>query len=114
MKLIWATRGRDWGFRFLLKGGYEDPLPVYESVFGTLPGREGYRKVGDKIALRFPDPELREDASGRVIPHEFVVLGERAAGLGSFEEAFSVIWPLVAGRYEQIWNVPQPPRNLEQ
>ena len=26
MSLIWATRGRTWGFRFLLNGGFADPL----------------------------------------------------------------------------------------
>ena len=25
MTLIWATRGRTWGFRFLRDGGFEEP-----------------------------------------------------------------------------------------
>src|SRR5690606_6305373 len=31
--LVWATRGRSWGFRFLLNGGLSDPLPTYERIF---------------------------------------------------------------------------------
>ena len=33
MSLIWATRGRTWGFRFLRDGGFPDPLPVYDLAF---------------------------------------------------------------------------------
>ena len=35
--LIWATRGRTWGFRFLLDGGQADPLTTYERAFARLP-----------------------------------------------------------------------------
>ena len=33
VNLIWATRGRTWGFRFLLDGEYASPLATYESAF---------------------------------------------------------------------------------
>ena len=32
-RLIWATRGRSWGFRFLLNAGLPDPLADYERSF---------------------------------------------------------------------------------
>ena len=36
MTLIWATRGRTWGFRFLRDGGLEDPLDTYEEAFAGI------------------------------------------------------------------------------
>ncbi len=33
MKIIWATRGKTWGYKFLLDGQFADPLPVYERAF---------------------------------------------------------------------------------
>ena len=48
MRFIWATRGRDWGFKFLRDGGFSDPLPIYEAAFeGTDPSLS---------TLRFDDP----------------------------------------------------------
>lgn len=35
-RLIWATRGRSWGFRFMLDGGLSDPLPDCERAFGDV------------------------------------------------------------------------------
>lgn len=59
-----------------------DPLVVRDHVFS---GFEGHPKVcqgvDDKVALGFPDPDERGDAAGRVIPHEFVVLGPNAGAL---------------------------------
>ncbi len=115
MKLIWATRGRTWGFRFLLDGGFDDPLPVYDEIFskaGDLP--EAWRRVDEKVALRFPDPEGRKDAAGRVIPHEFVVLWPWAwaDGIDSTEDGRRLIWPLVADEFARIWQLPEPPSAL--
>jgi hypothetical protein len=64
---IWATRGRTWGFRFLRSGGLEDPLGVYEDTFSQIGDQpKAWRRVADKVALRFPDPDGRRDAaSGR-------------------------------------------------
>ncbi len=75
MRLLWATRGRTWGFRFLLNGGFDDPLGVYDEIFPEMDGQpEAWRRVDEKVALRFPDPLERQDAAGRVIPHESVLL----------------------------------------
>ncbi len=46
---IWATRGRTWGFRFLRKGGYEDPLGVYEDAFSKV-HYAGYRAARPSFA----------------------------------------------------------------
>jgi hypothetical protein len=55
--LIWATRGRSWGFRFLLNGGRHDPLPEYEGSFAGLEDEPAtWRRTAAKVALRFPDP----------------------------------------------------------
>ena len=108
--LIWATRGRHWGFRFLLKGGIPDPLATYERVFAALADeRAGWNSVGDAVGLRFPDPLARRDAAGRVIPHDFVILGEAAAGVESVDDGLHRVWPLVAGAYPRVWDASGPP-----
>ena len=103
-EFIWATRGRTWGFRFLRDGGEADPLPVYEQVFGGVGGDpELCRAVGDRVAVRFSDPEGRTDRAGRVIPHEFVVFAPLAERITSVEAAREVLWPLVFGEYDEMW-----------
>ena len=108
--LIWATRGRHWGFRFLLTGGLSDPLATYEHAFEELSEEtEGWSCVGDDVALRFPDPLARRDAAGRVIPHDFVLLGEAAVGVKSLDDGRHRVWPLVAEAYARVWDAAGPP-----
>jgi hypothetical protein len=112
MRLLWATRGRTWGFRFLLNGGFDDPLGVYDEIFPEMDGQpEAWRRVDEKVALRFPDPLERQDAAGRVIPHEFVILWPRpwADGIDSVEDGRRLIWPLVADEFTRVWDLPEPP-----
>jgi hypothetical protein len=110
MSLIWATRGRSWGFRFLCDGGYEDPLPVYEEVFsGVEDASKVWRRVGEKGALRFPDPEERRDAAGRVIPHDFVVFRPLADQIRSPEDGRRLVWPVVKEKFDRVWDRPKPP-----
>ena len=108
--LIWATRGRCWGFRFLLDGGLSDPLLEYERVFADL-GDEPmvWRRAAGKVALRFPDPLGRRDAAGRVIPHEFVVFGGFANDIQSAEEGLQQVWRHVAQAYARVWDAENPP-----
>ncbi len=107
MKLIWATRGYSWGFRFLQDGGCADPLPTYDAGFTSI-GEESevWRRVGDLVVLRFADPLGRRDTAGRVIPHEFVVWPPEADEIDSVEAGRRLIWPLVADDYERVWNLP--------
>ena len=108
--LIWATRGRFWGFRFLLKGGLSDPLPAYERSFaGDDDEPATWRRAAGTVALRFPDPLGRRDASGRVIPHEFVVFGDLADEIESVEDGRTHIWPRVAEAYARVWDAERPP-----
>jgi hypothetical protein len=112
VKLIWATRGKSWGFRFLDRGGFKDPLPEYDTVFAGLEGRlEICCRVGSKVALRLPDPLGRQDAAGRVIPHEFVVFPPLADQLHSVEDGLQLVWnlPQVADRFARVWALPMPP-----
>lgn len=112
--LVWATRGRAWGFRFLLTGGLTDPLPEYERVLAELgDARTGYCRVAGKVGLRLPDPQGRRDASGRVIPHEFVLSGSLAEQVGSVEEGLKRVWPLVADFYDKAWSDGSAPSELE-
>lgn len=112
MTLIWATRGKNWGFRFLDRGGFDDPLPEYDAAFAGLEGvREACRRVGDRVALRFPDPLGRRDAAGRVIPHDFVVFPPLSAQVNSVNDGLKLVWrlPKVADRFEEIWSRPEAP-----
>lgn len=105
MSLIWATRGRRWGFRFLRDGGAADPLPEYDAAFtGVGSDPSAFRRRGATVAVRFPDPLDRRDAAGRVIPHEFVVMPPLADQVDSVEDALEVVWPLVADEYEAVWD----------
>ena len=107
MSLIWATRGLHWGFRFVYGGGFDDPLVEYDQIFGNVgPDDEVFVRIGDRAALRFPDPLDRTDRAGRVIPHEFVLDSSIASGVA---EARNAVWPLVSGYYAQIWDVEEPP-----
>jgi len=107
---IWATRGRTWGFRFLRTGGFPDPLGVYEAIFSKVEdGPEAWLRVADRVALRFPDPEGRQDASGRVIPHDFVLFGPWADGINSLEDGRQRIWHVVADEFESVWDDTEPP-----
>lgn len=110
MSLIWATGGRQWGFRFLLDGGYPDPLETYERAFAGLEDEtQVFRRVGNRAALRFLDPLGRRDTAGRVIPHDFVVMGALAASVGSVDDGLERVWPLVRDVYARVWESDKPP-----
>ena len=111
MTLIWVTRGRAWGFRFLRSEGVEDPLRVYEDTFSGIGDEpEVWRRVGEKVALRFPDPLTRKDQAGRVIPHDFVISGPLAARISSVEDGLALVWPEVSGDFARDWDLPEPSR----
>lgn len=110
---IWATRGLNWGFRFLRRGGFEDPLGVYEEVFADVSEQpEIWHRSRGRVALRFPDPLERRDAAGRVIPHDFVLLGAWADGIDSFEDGRTRLWREVADEFERVWEKESPPQSL--
>lgn len=113
-ELIWATRGRSWGFRFLLDGGLPDPLPEYERVFAGIEDEPtAWRRAAGKAALRFPDPDGRRDAAGRVIPHEFVVPEDLAKGIESAEDGKQLVWPLVEKAYGRVYAASDPPSSAD-
>lgn len=110
MRVIWATRGLVWGFQFLRTGGFSDPLPVYERAFSGIEDElPVFRRSPEGVAFRFPDPLGRSDRSGRVIPHEFVVLGPSSAELSSVEDGLRLVWPEVADEYARVWDQPKAP-----
>jgi hypothetical protein len=101
---IWATRGRDWGFRFLRDAGLPDPLMTYEAAFSALGDEpDCFTKKGDVVALRMRDPEGRRDAAGRMIFHEFVLLRHVGVDVITAEDARRTVWPLVEAEYATIW-----------
>lgn len=108
--LVWATRGRRWGFRLLLTAGLSDPLRRYELAFGGAADEPTlFQRTAVGVALRFPDPDGRRDEAGRVIPHEFVVLGDLADDVQSVEDGVTLIWPMVADSYARAWDAASPP-----
>lgn len=114
MNLIWATRGRSWGFRFLRDGGFPDPLPIYDHAFAGTEGEPTtFRRVGTQVALRFPDPDGRSDESGRVIPHDIVVLPPLADDIRSVDDGQRIVWPLIAGAFKSLWDLERPPSATE-
>lgn len=109
-RLIWATAGRSWGFRFLLAGGLSDPLPTYERIFADVEEEpSACRRAAGSVALRIPDPMGRRDSAGRVISHEFVVSGEMANEIGSVKDGLEQVWPLVAEAYARVWDADGAP-----
>lgn len=107
--LIWATRGRTWGFRFLLDAGLSDPLLAYEQAFGDLSDApSAWHRQNGQVALRISDPLGRHDSARRVIPHEFVIFGDLAADVSSVEDGLDKVWPLVSEAYASIWESPNP------
>lgn len=107
-RLIWATRGKSWGFRFLRSGGLDDPLHAYEAAFDGVGGStEALQQTGMTTALRFPDPEGRRDAAGRVIPHEFVLFAPLSGSIDSVESGVGLVWPLVGEEFANIWDQPR-------
>jgi hypothetical protein len=110
VSLIWATRGRSWGFRFLRTAGISDPLLDYQTAFsGVADMPQVWRRDAATVALRFPDPLGRHDRAGRVIPHEFIVFEPLASKVQSVEDGVREIWPLVAERFAQTWDKAEPP-----
>jgi hypothetical protein len=110
VNLIWATRGRTWGFRFLLDGGFSDPLLVYERAFAGTQGDVAVcRRMGDELALRLRDPLNRTDDAGRVIPHDFVVRGALSNELRSVDDGLREVWPLVADVFASVWDATVAP-----
>ena len=60
MTLIWATRGRNWGFRFLRDGDFADPLSEYDAAFaGIGAGPSAYYRAGGRSRCAF---RIRLDA----------------------------------------------------
>lgn len=105
MKMIWATRGRNWGFRFLKDGGYSDPLIPYEAAFANQMSEPHLWLPGDdSLAVRFPDPLQRTDSSGRVISHDFVLFTPDVTRFSKFEDARRAIWEEVATTYSDLWD----------
>lgn len=109
---IWATRGKNWGFRFLHTAGHPNPLDIYEAAFsGVAETTEAFGAHADTVALRFLDPEKRRDAAGRVIPHEFVLFPPLSGRVSSVEDGFHLVWPLVSDVFVRVWEQPSPRTN---
>lgn len=105
MNMIWATRGKNWGFKFLMDGGYSDPLPAYEEVFEAYSMEtEFWYSLPDRAGLRFPDPLHRKDSSGRLIFHDFVILDRELMEIRTFQEARELVWSQVEKRYSELWD----------
>lgn len=109
MRILWATRGKSWGFRFLLDGGLSDPLPAYEEAFETAGNAEELlHETLTGVAIGLIDPLERRDRSGRLIKHDFVVFPPYIKSLKTTDDARKFVWPIVAAEYARIWDVDRP------
>lgn len=109
---IWATRGKNWGFRFLRTAGRSNPLAIYEASFaGVEDTTETFQANAETVAFRFLDPEKRRDAAGRVIPHEFVLFRPLPGRVNSVDDGFQLVWPLVRDDFARDWEQPRPRSN---
>lgn len=109
MTIIWATRGKNWGFRFLSDGGEIDPLPSYLSAFENMEtAGEFIRNQGGIVAARIFDPLGRQDHSGRVILHDFILRGSMSEGISTIDDVKAHIWPVVAEQYLESWRRLEP------
>lgn len=109
MRFVWATRGYNWGFRFLNDGGLSAPLSSYEQAFsGVEDERTVFVRSDIGLAVRFLDPKNRCDRSGRPIFHDLVVLGEDADTINTLDEAKKLLWQLIDAKYESLWDGPEP------
>lgn len=115
MILLWATRGRTWGFRFLPVDGSSsaaaspDPLALYDRAFaGHEDEAEGCWRADGLLAVRLRDPEGRRDEAGRVVLHELVLDAAQAADDDSAAAATRHVWPQLADRYARLWDAPSP------
>lgn len=98
----------------MLNGGLSDPLAEYERVFADLKDEPtAWVQMAGRVGLRFPDPESRRDTAGRIIPHEFVILGPQSDRLQSLEAGKEWVWPRVAKAYERVWGADRPPLSAE-
>ena len=103
MTLIWATRGRTWGFRFLRDGGFADPLPEYDAAFAGL-GMSRRSVTGSVTRWRCASRiRWAKRPAGRVIPHEFVVFRPLADQIESVEDGRRLVWDLVSAEYARLW-----------
>ena len=110
MTFIWSTRGKTWGFRFLRDGGVLDPLVEYTQAFSGIENeREIWRRTDKVVAVRFADPQQRQDSAGRIISQEFVLFGDLASLVNSVEDGRATMWRMVAEQFDQIWDQADAP-----
>jgi len=111
MRLLWATRGREWGFLFLRNDTSGDPLPIYEWAYAGTGDEPGVWAVdASTVAVRLHDPDARRDRSGRLILHEVVIFGRDAGRVATIADFLRVVWPTIHGEYAAVWDSLVPPR----
>lgn len=83
---------------------------MYESAFVSADHETSlFRRSGEIVALRFPDPLGRADTARRAIPHDFVILNSTSTSIESVDDGLREIWPIVADAYAGVWNDETPP-----
>ena len=109
--LVWLTRGRDWGFRFLSLGPFS--LELAQKAYQVVFGENGYgdrevvgwtMKCGEHVyqfvAYRFNDcRQSWKDIAGRVIPHEMIVVNEGDGIQCSRDELMDCVRPFYAQQF---------------
>lgn len=89
-------------------------MAEYERVFAEFRDEPmAFVRMSGHVGLRFPDPEGRRDSAGRIIPHEFVLLGTQANRISSLNAGKDLVWPRVADAYQRVWDADRPPSSAE-
>ena len=103
--IIHSTRGKNIGFIFLNKGGVSDPTHIWEKMGGKAEGVDEnfIRRVGDKVAVTFMDPEGRTDRAGRLIPHEVIVPFPLSSEIKDLSDVHTKVWPKLKDAYDDFY-----------
>ena len=106
--VIYSSRGKNKGFRFLEDGGTKTVLSEWEKAFGADGGEAGshgdfFKKYEGKIAAQFMDPKGRRDAAGRLIPHSIILPPTMTEGVNSIEDVKTKVWPTLEKTYDAFW-----------
>jgi hypothetical protein len=106
--IIFNSRGKNLGHRFLMDGGigFEGGFSQMVKSGGTESNIDDFTRFGDnleKVRSSFLDPEGRTDRAGRAIMHDLVIPAGLSKDINSVEDVKKKIWPMVSEAYDKFY-----------
>jgi hypothetical protein len=100
--IVFYSRGKNKGLRFMQNGGTPTPLAEFGKGFqGDYDQPMDYfHKYEGKIAVVLKDPEGRKDHAGRYIPHNLIIPKSMAPGIDNIDDVVEKIWPKLKDIYD--------------